>query len=85
MGRGVLRRVGVLLRSGCRGVGGRCDRQECRSTYVLSAEYKGTYHFEDHHTFQGQKLDSVETYTWDARGTETVKRRHRSVSQLDYT
>jgi hypothetical protein len=39
------------------------------STYVLSAEFKGTYHFEDHETFQGRKLDSVE------RSSETLSGR----------
>ena len=43
------------------------------STYVLSAEYKGTYHFEDHQSFQGEKYDSVETFKWDAVGALTVR------------
>src|SRR5437879_182747 len=43
------------------------------ASYVLSAEYKGTYHFEDHQAFQGEKYDAVETFKWDELGTLTVR------------
>ena len=42
-------------------------------THVLTAEYEGTYHFEDHQEFQGEKLDSIETFKWDAHGALTVR------------
>ena len=51
----------------------RRGRQVLRSTYVVSAEYKGTYHFEDHQSFQGEKYDAVETFKWDAVGALTVR------------
>ena len=58
---------------------------EAASTYVLSAEYTGTYHFEDHWSVQGEKLDSVETFKWDAVGTETVKGDTGAVLNSTYT
>jgi hypothetical protein len=42
-------------------------------TKVLTAEYKGTYHFEDHFNSNGSVLNTVESYSWDEVETDTVE------------